>query len=85
MAPLVTALESGEPVVTGDRSPALELLGALPDPARTGPIVDALAERFSATVDGERASALELAPKRLPPSRVGSAARLMIAGQTVYG
>ncbi|WP_299575866.1 ATP-binding protein [uncultured Williamsia sp.] len=61
MAPLVTALESGEPVVTGDRVTASELLKSIPSPDTTTPVVDAVAERLDAADGGERASALELA------------------------
>jgi magnesium chelatase subunit I len=61
MAPLVTALESGEPVVTGDRVTASELLKSIPSPDTTSPVVDAVAERLDAADGGERASALELA------------------------
>ncbi|MFW0791329.1 sigma 54-interacting transcriptional regulator [Gordonia sp. CPCC 205333] len=84
MGPLVTALESGEPVVTGDRVTAVELLGALPDPARTAPVVDALAERLDATIDGERASAVELALEGLFLARRISK-EADDAGQTLYG
>ncbi|MGZ8179022.1 ATP-binding protein [Williamsia sp. SKLECPSW1] len=61
MAPLVTALESGEPVVTGDRVTASELLKSIPSPDTTTPVIDAVAERLDAADGGERASALELA------------------------
>ncbi|MEH3155005.1 MAG: ATP-binding protein [Gordonia paraffinivorans] len=61
MAPLVTALESGEPVVTGDRVTASELLKSIPSPDTTTPVVDAVADRLDAADGGERASALELA------------------------
>ncbi|GGF34346.1 sigma 54-interacting transcriptional regulator [Williamsia phyllosphaerae] len=84
MAALVTALESGEPIVTGDRVTAKELLTSIPSPDSTGPVVDAIAERLEATDDGERASALELALEGLfLARRIGKEAD--DSGQTIYG
>ncbi|WP_296395350.1 sigma 54-interacting transcriptional regulator [Williamsia sp.] len=84
MAALVSALESGEPVVTGDRVTAKELLASIPAPDVTGPVVDAIAERLEATDDGERASALELALEGLfLARRIGKEAD--DSGQTIYG
>ncbi|NLU82571.1 ATP-binding protein [Rhodococcus sp. HNM0569] len=56
-APLVDAVEHGDPVVTGERVTAKALLAELPDL----PIVSDVAERLGAGTDGERAAALELA------------------------
>ncbi len=84
MAPLVSALETGEPVVTGDRVTAKELLGSIPEPERTGAVIDTIAERLEATDDGERASALELALEGLfLARRIGKEAD--DSGQTIYG
>ncbi|GAB2670619.1 sigma 54-interacting transcriptional regulator [Gordonia jinhuaensis] len=84
MAPLVTALDSGEPVVTGDRVRAAELLASLPSPDSTSDVLDEIAERFDADTEGERASALELALEGLfLARRIGKEAD--DTGQTIYG
>ncbi|MGB2947773.1 MAG: sigma 54-interacting transcriptional regulator [Rhodococcus sp. (in: high G+C Gram-positive bacteria)] len=57
LAPLVTAVEEGKPVVTGDRITAKALLDELPELEVLGEI----ASRLDASSDGERASAIELA------------------------
>ncbi|MGB6051334.1 MAG: sigma 54-interacting transcriptional regulator [Rhodococcus sp. (in: high G+C Gram-positive bacteria)] len=57
LAPLVTAVEEGKPVVTGDRITAKALLDELPELEVLGEI----ATRLDASSDGERASAIELA------------------------
>ncbi|WP_072805421.1 sigma 54-interacting transcriptional regulator [Rhodococcoides yunnanense] len=57
LAPLVTAIEQGEPVVTGDRIAAKTLIGELPDLE----VLDEVATRLDASSDGERAAATELA------------------------
>ncbi|OZD56136.1 sigma 54-interacting transcriptional regulator [Rhodococcus sp. 06-1460-1B] len=57
LAALVTAVETGEPIVTGDRITAKALLDELPDVAVIGDIT----ERLKATSDGEKAAAVELA------------------------
>ncbi|WP_425334530.1 ATP-binding protein [Prescottella agglutinans] len=57
LAPLVTAVELGQPVVTGERVTAKALLGELPELE----VLDVVAERLGARSDGERASAAELA------------------------
>ncbi|EOM75200.1 ATP-binding protein [Rhodococcus rhodnii] len=57
LAGLVDAVEHGDPVVTGDRITAAQLLADFPSVA----VVDEVAERLGATTDGERAAALELA------------------------
>ncbi|PRZ42542.1 magnesium chelatase subunit I [Antricoccus suffuscus] len=82
MAGLVSALETGPAVVTGERVPATELLDSLPD----DDAVDETAERLGATSDGERASAAELAleglylARRISKDVEDSAA----GGRTVY-
>lgn len=57
LAPLVTAVELGQPVVTGERVTAKALLGELPELE----VLDEVAQRLGARTDGERASAAELA------------------------
>ncbi|RDI35641.1 magnesium chelatase subunit I [Rhodococcus sp. AG1013] len=57
LAPLVTAVELGQPVVTGERVTAKALLGELPDLE----VLDEVAGRLGAASDGELASAAELA------------------------
>ena len=57
LAPLVTAIEEGDPVVTGDRIAAKTLIGELPDLE----VLQEIDERLDATTDGERAAATELA------------------------
>ncbi len=57
LGPLVSAVEQGEPVVTGERITAKVLLDELPEL----PVLDAVAERLGATDTGSRAAAVELA------------------------
>ncbi|GED96976.1 sigma 54-interacting transcriptional regulator [Gordonia crocea] len=84
LAPLVVALEDGHPVVTGDRVSATDLLGSLPADEPVGKTVEAIAARFDADTDGERAAAVELALEGLfLARRIGKEAD--DAGQTVYG
>ncbi len=84
MAPLVSALEAGELVVTGDRVPAADFLDSLPSPETTAPVIDEIAERLEAGSDGERASAVELALEGLfLARRIGKEADE--SGQTIYG
>ncbi|MEN2513088.1 sigma 54-interacting transcriptional regulator [Gordonia polyisoprenivorans] len=84
MAPLVSALEAGELVVTGDRVPAADFLDSLPSPDTTAPVIDEIAERLEAGSDGERASAVELALEGLfLARRIGKEADE--SGQTIYG
>ncbi|WP_186349737.1 magnesium chelatase [Gordonia spumicola] len=61
MRPLVTALEAGTPILTGDRVPAVDVLGALGDDESVLTVLDEVAARLDADDDAERASALELA------------------------
>ncbi|MBM7413709.1 MULTISPECIES: sigma 54-interacting transcriptional regulator [Nocardiaceae] len=79
LSPLVTAVEQGEPVITGDRVTAKVLLNELPDL----PVIDEIAERLGATSDGERAAAVELALEGLYLARrIGKDTG--DDGQTVY-
>jgi len=57
LAPLVAAVEQGEPVITGERVTAKSLLDALPEL----PVLDTVAERLGASDSGSRAAAIELA------------------------
>lgn len=57
LAPLVSAIEDGKPVVTGDRITAKALLDELPDLE----VLNDIASRLHASSDGERAAATELA------------------------
>ena len=84
MAPLVGALEEGEPVVTGDRVTATDFLGSIPAPETTAGVLDEIAERLDADAEGERASAVELALEGLYLARrIGKEADE--TGQTLYG
>jgi magnesium chelatase subunit I len=76
---LVSAIEQGAAVTTGERVPAKDVLAALPGL----PVIDAIAERLDARSDGERAAALELALEALYlAKRVDKASQ---EGETVYG
>ncbi|KAA0024313.1 magnesium chelatase [Antrihabitans cavernicola] len=57
LAPLVSAVELGDPVTTGERITAKALLAELPDL----PVLNDVAARLNAVSDGERAAAAELA------------------------
>ncbi|MFT4126411.1 MAG: magnesium chelatase, partial [Gordonia sp. (in: high G+C Gram-positive bacteria)] len=84
LAPLVSALEESEPVVTGDRITAARFLDSLPSAERVGSVVADIARRLDATSDGERASAVELALEGLfLARRIGKEADE--TGQTIYG
>ncbi|HEX7323101.1 MAG TPA: ATP-binding protein [Mycobacterium sp.] len=79
VGPLVSAVEQGSAVTTGERVSAKDVLAALPGL----PVIDAIAKRLRAESEGERAAALELAlealylAKRLDKSSED--------GETVYG
>ncbi len=76
---LVTAVEGGSPVTTGERVSAKDVLAALPDL----PVIDAIAERLGAQTDGQRASAVELALEGLYlAKRIDKSSD---EGETVYG
>ncbi len=84
LGPLVAALEDGHPVVTGDRVSAAELLSSLPADEPVGKTVEAIAARFEADTEGERAAAVELALEGLfLARRIGKESD--DDGQTVYG
>ncbi|MCW2553597.1 MAG: putative magnesium chelatase, partial [Mycobacterium sp.] len=79
VGPLVTAIEEGAPVTTGERVSAKDVLAALPDL----PVVDAVAERLGAQTDGERAAALELALEALYLAK--RIDKVSGEGETIYG
>jgi magnesium chelatase subunit I len=79
VASLVSAVEQGAAVTTGERVPAKDVLAALPGL----PIIDAIADRLGAESDGERAAALELALEALYlAKRIDKSSQ---EGETVYG
>ena len=80
LASLVTALEEGDPVVTGDRVTAAAFLASIPDV----PVLDEIATRLDADTEGKRANAIELALEGLYLTRrIDKEADE--SGQTVYG
>ncbi|WP_342373553.1 magnesium chelatase [Propioniciclava soli] len=81
LGPLVAALDGSRTVVTGEQVTARELLDALPEVP--GGLYDAVAERFDAGNDGERASAIELALEGLYLARRIS--KESDDGETIYG
>jgi len=79
VGPLVSAIEGGSPVTTGERVSAKDVLAALPDL----PVLDAITERLGASTDGERAAAVELALEALYlAKRIDKTSG---EGETVYG
>ncbi|ORX05716.1 magnesium chelatase [Mycolicibacillus trivialis] len=79
VAPLVTAVEEGSVVTTGERVSAKAVLAALPQL----PVLDAIAERLGAESEGERAAAVELALEALYlAKRIDKQSG---DGETVYG
>lgn len=80
LAPLVSALEAGEQVVTGDDVSASDLLATLPG----SPTLELIYDRLEAQADGERAAAAEFALEGLfLTRRIGK--DLDDEGQTLYG
>jgi len=79
---LVTALEGGEGIVTGDRVRADDLVKSIP-PQAAG-VIDEIAGRLEAESAGERAAALELALEGLFLARKISK-EADDTGQTIYG
>ncbi|MDN5569710.1 MAG: magnesium chelatase [Propionibacteriaceae bacterium] len=82
LGPLVAALDGSRTVVTGEQVTARELLDALPSLGDSA-LYDAIAERFAASNDGERASAIELALEGLYLARRIS--KESDDGETIYG
>lgn len=81
-APLVGALDGHHTVVTGEQVTAQEFLGGLPSLAGSD-LYDQVSDRFDATTDGRRASALELALEGLYLARRIS--KESDDGETIYG
>ena len=79
VGPLVSAVEEGAPVTTGERVSAKDVLAALPDL----PVVDEIADRLGANSDGEKAAALELALEALYLAK--RIDKVSGEGETVYG
>jgi magnesium chelatase subunit I len=79
VGPLVSALEEGSPVTTGERVSAKDVLAALPDL----PAIEAVAARLGAQSDGERAAAVELALEALYLAK--RIDKVTGEGETVYG
>jgi magnesium chelatase subunit I len=79
VGPLVTAVESGSPVTTGEKVAAKDVLAALPDL----PVIDDIAERLGAESDGERAAAIELALEALYLAK--RIDKVSGEGETIYG
>ncbi|GAB3236301.1 sigma 54-interacting transcriptional regulator [Mycolicibacterium hippocampi] len=79
VGPIVTAVENGSPVTTGDRVSARDVLAAVPE-------VSAVAEiqqRLQASSDGQRAAAIELALEALYLAK--RIDKVSDEGETVYG
>jgi magnesium chelatase subunit I len=79
VGPLVSAVEQGAAVTTGERVSAKAVLTALPDL----PVIDAVAQRLGAESEGERAAALELALEALYLAK--RIDKTTDEGETVYG
>ncbi|MDN5759789.1 MAG: sigma 54-interacting transcriptional regulator, partial [Tomitella sp.] len=79
LGPLVSVIDQGAQIVTGEDVSAAELLDSLPDAEIVAPVI----ERLGAHTDGERASAVELALEGLFLSR--RVAKDTEDGRTVYG
>ena len=82
LGPLVSALDGRTTVTTGEKVTAREFLDGLP-PLDEAPLYDEIAERFGATDDGRRASAIELALEGLYLLRRIS--KDSDDGETIYG
>lgn len=79
VGPLVAAVEADQPVTTGERVSAKDVLAALPEL----PVIDAIAERLNAESDGERAAAVELALEALYLAK--RIDKVSGEGETIYG
>jgi magnesium chelatase subunit I len=82
LGPLVAALDGRTTVTTGEQVSAREFLVGLPS-LDGADLYDQICERFEATSDGERASAIELALEGLYLARRIS--KESDDGQTIYG
>ncbi|MBX7434134.1 sigma 54-interacting transcriptional regulator [Mycobacterium sp. Y57] len=79
VAPIVTAVEGGSPVTTGERVSAREVLDALPEV----PAVAEIQRRLDARSEGQRAAAIELALEALYLAK--RIDKVSGEGETVYG
>ena len=80
--PLVTAIEDGAMVATGERVTAAEFLEGLPVLGES-PLYDDVVERLDAATDGERAAAIELALEGLYLAR--KIGKDTDGNETIYG
>ncbi len=76
---VVTAVEAGASVTTGERVSAREVLAALPEVA----VIDEVNKRLAAQTEGERAAAAELALEGLYLAK--RVDKHSDEGETVYG
>lgn len=79
VGPIVTAVENGSPVTTGERVSAREVLAALPEV----PAVAEIQRRLEASSEGQRAAAIELALEALYLAK--RIDKVSGEGETVYG
>lgn len=79
VGPLVAAVEADQPVTTGERVSAKDVLAALPEL----PVIDDIAERLHADTDGQRAAAVELALEALYLAK--RIDKVSGEGETIYG
>ncbi|TDL04559.1 magnesium chelatase [Mycolicibacterium obuense] len=79
VGPIVTAVENGSPVTTGERVSAREVLAALPEV----PAVAEIQRRLEASTDGQRAAAIELALEALYLAK--RIDKVSGEGETIYG
>ncbi|ANW67474.1 MULTISPECIES: sigma 54-interacting transcriptional regulator [Mycolicibacterium] len=79
VGPLVAAVDADQPVTTGERVSAKDVLAALPDL----PVIDEIAARLGADSDGERAAAVELALEALYLAK--RIDKVSGEGETIYG
>ena len=79
VGPIVTAVENGSPVTTGERVSAREVLAAVPEV----PAVAEIQQRVGARSEGQRAGAIELALEALYLAK--RIDKVSDQGETVYG
>ncbi|MGE2734831.1 sigma 54-interacting transcriptional regulator [Mycolicibacterium vaccae] len=79
VGPIVTAVENGSPVTTGERVSARQVLDALPEV----PAVAEIQRRLDASSEGQRAAAVELALEALYLAK--RIDKVTGEGETVYG
>ena len=79
VGPIVTAVENGSPVTTGERVSARDVLAAVPEV----PAVAEIQQRVGAKSEGQRAGAIELALEALYLAK--RIDKVSDQGETVYG